>query len=243
MRTWLDVDARTWAIRSVRALVVVLGLAGLSTLFRAVPCGGLAPAYPPIIAFEFARTQSDLFAIFGAEPSACRDAMVLAMDLTNVADTFVFMPAYGAFLLFGFLSYRAKKPEAARLAMVAVSVALVADVGENSCLLALTPELTAGPALSILPFVAGAKWLALGAAALPQAVLLWAAGWRARALSALGLLAPLAAVLAVVFPTRFGPFAPGGIAAAWIALAVTVVLRRRALAREEPASHPVDPAL
>src|SRR5690348_3490599 len=84
--------------------LVVLALAIVSSLQAAPPvCGNLKPGYAPIIAFELARSVSDLHAIFGSSPGACRSAIVARMDAINELDSFLFIPCYGLFLVFFFL--------------------------------------------------------------------------------------------------------------------------------------------
>src|SRR5690349_15013397 len=94
---------------SVLLGLVVLALAIVSSLQPAPPvCGNLRAGYAPIIAFELARSVSDLHAIFGDAPGACRDAIVARMDTIDWMDSLLFIPCYGAFLVFFFLGRTSK---------------------------------------------------------------------------------------------------------------------------------------
>src|SRR5579872_5434634 len=89
--------------------LLILGLAVVNLLLPSPPvCGRLASNYAPIIAFELARTVSDLHAIFGAHEGACRAAIASQLDLINKIDSLLFIQLYGAFLVFFFLGRREK---------------------------------------------------------------------------------------------------------------------------------------
>ena len=55
-------------------------------------CGGLKPTFTPIIAFELARSEADLYALFGSEANECRAVMIEQMDAVNRIDVAVFIP-------------------------------------------------------------------------------------------------------------------------------------------------------
>jgi hypothetical protein len=227
---------RRWAAASAIAGVVVLALAALSAV---VPppsaCGGLAAGYPPIIAFELARDASDLAAIFGPAPGPCRDAMLAAMDTANVIDVAAFIPAYAVLLAAWFASRRRAAAGWARAGIALAIVAAVADVLENVCLFALTPELDpASPWLARLIPITAVKWLALGACAVASAAILLRAPARTRAATAgaiLSLVAPIATVGAIVAPPTFGPLVTPAVAVAWLVCLVSALARVRATAR------------
>ena len=126
-------------------------------------CGNLASNYPTIIAFELARSVSDLHAIFGDSAGACRTEIAQQMDAINWNDSLVFIPAYGAFLIFFFLGLRSRD---ARLGSIAVGItvlACAADYVENSCLfhLSVNPDV-ASSWLSLLAWATEVKWVGLG---------------------------------------------------------------------------------
>lgn len=219
---------RTWARISLGAVAIVLGFVVLSAFVRPTPCGGLPEHYPPILAFELARAQADLDAIFGDGPSACRDAMIAAMDQTNWIDLCVFMIAYGVFLFAWFASFRAERPGPAGVGMALVVIAVVFDGLEDACLLALTPEVRAeGLAFVLLPWMTGIKWLALGAIAIPEAMLLWPGGAAWRVAAVLAQLALVVTVGAMIAPATLGPLLTLAVAAAWVPCLVSAARRAR----------------
>ncbi|MBX7192264.1 MAG: hypothetical protein K1X94_09410 [Sandaracinaceae bacterium] len=221
-------DERSWARRALGAGLVVLALSAISTAMRPSPCGALDPHYPPIVAFELARSQGDLDAVFGAAPSACRDAMVLAMDRANTADVAIFIPAYALFVAGFFASFRARRPGLARAGAWLLGLGALFDLVENACLFALTPTLDASSlALALLPWMTGVKWCALALAAVPEALLLRDGGRLSKAGAALALLAPIGTVAAMIRPDLFGRFLALSIVAAWVPCLVSVAVRAR----------------
>jgi hypothetical protein len=221
---------RRWARISLAAGAAVLALVMASTVMPPPRCGTLPSSYPPIIAFELARTEADLLAVFGP-PGRCRDAMVEAMDAANLLDLAAFMPAYGLFLVAWFWSRRRAHPRAAAAGAALSIVAVVADAIENACLVGLTPGLDAtSPWLARLPWATGAKWIGLGAAAIASAAILARGGRAAKVGAAVSLAAPVVAVGAVAAPSTFGPIVTPGIALAWVACLVATA--RAAFTRE-----------
>lgn len=222
---------RRWPFVAIGAGAVILILAGVSLIAGTPPpCGDLAKGYQPIIAFELARSAADLAAIFGDAPGACRTAMVDALDTANVVDVALFIPAYGLFLVAAFLTLRPVHPRAARIGAVLAAVTALADVAENVCLFALTPDLDASSGwMTALAWTTGVKWLGLAAVGVTGAIVLAARPHlAARIGAALCLLAPLTTVAAVLAPTRFGAYASAGVTASWLVfLAAAVAAARR----------------
>ncbi|MFO0683755.1 MAG: hypothetical protein U0234_16975 [Sandaracinus sp.] len=225
-------DERRAARGSLAAALVVLGLALLSPLLTPTPCGDLARGYPPIVAFELARSQADLDALFGAEASTCRDTLVQAIDLADWVDTFVFAPSYGLFLALFFASVRARGERAARLGIGLAVTAVAFDLLENACLLTLTGSLDAGStAAALLPWMTGVKWVALGLAALPEAwVFLRREGLAPKVGAAMALVAPVGVALALASPARFGATIALAVTCAWVPCLGSVARRARAAA-------------
>lgn len=215
----------TLSTRTAFRLSLAAGLIALAFSIASVlqesapPCGGLPKNYAPIIAFELARTQADLDAIFGTQPDTCRADMIAAMDSINWIDVLMFVPVYGAFLIFCFAGLRTRDGTFATAALAASVIAIVSDYAENASLMNLTPALdAASPWFAMLPWATGVKWLALGAGCALAAMML---GWRAprRILPAL-LCVPgfLISVAAVIDPARFGPWLGAAIGLGWLAL-------------------------
>ncbi len=221
-------DERSWARRALGAGLVVLALSAISTATRPSACGDLDPRYAPILAFELARSQADLDALFGAEPSACRDAMVGAMDLANWADLAVFIPAYGLFVVGFFASFQGRAPARAREGALLLALGVIFDGLENACLLSLTPSLDGSSlALTLLPWMTGVKWMALALAALPEAAILWQGGRVSRLGAVLALGAPVGTIAALISPATFGRFVALAIVLAWVPCLVSVAARSR----------------
>src|SRR5579871_3050323 len=145
--------------------LIVRGLTAISVTQPAPPtCGGLAASYPTIIAFELVRSVSDLHAIFGSAPSACRAAIARQMDYINTIDSFPFIPAYGLFLVFFFLGRREKNSGIAILAVTLTVVACLADYVENYALFHLSPDPDRATWIPLLIAGTETKWVGLGIA-------------------------------------------------------------------------------
>ncbi len=181
------------------------------------PCGGLAPGYAPVIAFELARSVSDLQAIFGAAPGVCRTALAQKMDALTWADCIVFIPLYGGFLFFFFFGMRSREPRLAKIALWLVIAALLADYAENACLLALSQSPDSPSAwLSLLPFATGIKWLALGIASALAGIILALRGGLNYLPALVCLLGFAGAVAALINPAAFGAHISDGIGLGWL---------------------------
>ncbi|CAN5240951.1 hypothetical protein BH11PSE2_BH11PSE2_03300 [soil metagenome] len=162
------ISARTASRISVAGALVVLGL----TVFSfAVPpsaaCGDLAKGYPPIVAFEMARSVSDLQAIFGSAPGECRMAMSANMDSVNTLDCLIYIPAYGAFIAFFLVGLIGRAPRLARAGAWIVAVSCLADYVENAGLfnLSAVPDVASGW-LTLMTVATEIKWIGLGIAGL-----------------------------------------------------------------------------
>lgn len=216
-----------WRLCCAAGLLIVLLQIVSAQQPPAVPCGGLQPNYAPIIAFELARTESDLRALFGEPGEPCRASLIERMDAINWIDVLVFIPIYGAFLVFFFLGMHERHARFAGLGVKLVLIAVVTDYLENLCLMQLTPQLDANSVwLALLPWATGAKWLALGAAA-GVAGLIYASV-KPRKWLIVG--APLALICFLVFvvsvlsqidPAAYGPMLSPAIGASWLLFLVT----------------------
>ena len=217
---------------SVGAGAVVVALVLVTTVATPQTCGNLPSRYPPVIAFELARSGHDLKAVFGNgrhRLARCQRRMVAAMDTINHADFALFIPAYGAFLIAAFVGLRRRGRRFAGSGIALVAVAMAADVLENVCLLGLTPELDPTSTwLRVLPWASGVKWLALGGVGVAGGLALWAGAERRRVSAALCAVTPIASILAVADPHRFGPLLVTGVAASWAILLLDGIVQARA---------------
>lgn len=202
-------------------LLVLTIAAGIVAPMRA--CGGLPSGYAPIIAFELARTPADLVALFGSEPSPCRDALTSTMRRATIGDYVAYMPAYGAFLIAAFVAMRAQRRRLANVGITLAIIALVGDALENACLFAIL-EHPVDDTLSLarLPWATNVKWVALGVLAIVSLPAIVTRGAWGKLGATLSLLAPLGVLATIVAPQRFGPFIALGITLNWIALMAIV---------------------
>ena len=195
---------------------VVLALTAYSVTQPQPPtCGGLPASYPTIIAFELVRSVSDLHAIFGPAPSACRAAIAHQMDYINTLDSFPFIPAYGLFLVFFFLGRREKYPGIAILAVTITVIACMADYVENFALFHLSPDPDHATWIPLLIGATETKWIGLGIAGALAVPLLWNGwlGWVAAIVCAIGLVATL---LTIPMSAAVGPQLSNTIAVGWL---------------------------
>ena len=104
------------------------------------PTGGLAP----IAAFEFARTTSDIAAMFGSEP--CTSTFVAAQKTGLLLDGLAFIPSYTGFLILAAIAAGAR----GRVKTVLITMFLVAAISdeiEGFLLNAILDHLPGTPAL------------------------------------------------------------------------------------------------
>jgi len=196
--------------------LVVLALTIVSALQLSPPvCGNLRAGYAPIIAFELVRSVSDLHAIFGEVPSACRTAIAARMDAINWMDSFAFIPVYGAFLVFFFLGRASKGRALAYTALAVTIIACLADYVENLALFHLSSDPDSATWIPLLIGATEIKWVGLGIAAALAIPLLWGSwvGWLALLLCGVGLVISL---LTIPASATVGPYLSNAIALGWL---------------------------
>ena len=138
-------SARFWAIATVVAGVVTLGL---FVVFAMLPeMQAAAECLPPgsVVQFEFARHSADLIRIFGTTDGTCRPLAIAAMDAVNRIDVLAFIPAYTLFCICASL-FLADGQWRRPLVIIAIGAALIAaaaDYLETTTLLAITQTLDA----------------------------------------------------------------------------------------------------
>jgi len=196
--------------------LLILGLVAINLTLTSPPvCGNLAPDYAPIIAFEMARSVSDLHAIFGDTPGACRVAIAAQMDLINKIDSFVFIQLYGAFLIFFYIGRRGRSASIAVTAALIVVAACLADHVENFALFHLSANPDNADGIRLLVVATEIKWVGLGLAAALAVPLLWNGwlGWLAALLCGTSLVATLATLVA---PAAVGPYLSNATSLSWL---------------------------
>lgn len=187
-------------------------------------CGGLSAHYPTVLAFELARNGSDLQAIFGDGQSACQNTLRIALTALNQADNFIFIPAYGLFLIFFFLGTRARDSKLAMTGLLVAVGAVLADYVENYCLSQLV-DLSDAPSkwLLYLPWATGLKWMGLAIAGIIGGAILakrGGFGYVAALACALGF---AVVVLALYDPGSYGAQISNGILLSWIVFLIVDV--------------------
>jgi hypothetical protein len=212
----MTISTKTAYRISLAAAFLLLAVVIFSALQPAMGvCGNLDPTYQPIIAFELARSTADLHAIFGAAPDACREALTARFAFLNSGDNFLFIPLYGVFLVFFFLS--AHPAKLANAGAILVLIACGADYIENACLshIATNPDVHS-TALSLLPWATGVKWMGLTiAGAIGGLILARRGGWR-WIIAGLCFAGAALVTLAIINPHNFGRFASNGVTISWV---------------------------
>lgn len=194
------------------------------------PCGGLDANYAPIIAFELARNEADLQALFGTEDNLCRAEMIARMDAINWVDVLVFIPIYGIFLVFFFVGMQERNAFLGRVGVKLAVTAIVTDYVENLCLMQLTPRLDASSVwMALLPWATGAKWLALGAIAAVAGLMF--ANVKPRKLliicgpvAAICLLVLMIVIAALAQPASYGPVLSPAVGSSWLIFLITAII-------------------
>ena len=184
-----------------------------------VACSALAKGYQPILAFELARSASDVQAIFGHCVSLCRETLEAAFASVNFSDNFIFIPIYSLFLVFFFVGARARDPLLAMLAILIVILAALGDWVENHCLaeIAASPDSPPAQAMMLLHYATATKWIALGIAGFIGGLIVGQAGGLANniafVLCAAGL---ILTGLALSYSPVFGPHISNAIVLSWL---------------------------
>ena len=188
-------------------------------------CGALDKNYQPIIAFELARSVADLQTISGAAPSECRAALAARMDFLNWGDNILFVPLYGAFLVFFFFSVRKSSPQLAHAAIGITLIACAADYLENTCLLHLSsnPD-TQSFWLLLLPWATGVKWILLGVVGALGGLILTKDGGLRRLIALLCIAGLVIVLLAIINPHTYGRYASNGVTISWIVFLIADVI-------------------
>ena len=152
----------------------------------------------------------------------------------NTGDSLLFIPVYGAFLIFSKLAFLPNHPRLARWAILTTLIACSADYFENICLFQLASQLDAPSLwLFLLPWATGVKWLLLALAGVAGAALLTRKPAWQRLTTGLALAGLLIVAAALAIPHDFGRLASLGVGINWLLFLIADVaaLRQGALAR------------
>lgn len=245
LSTWFDTQ-RLRAPAPTRWWLATLGF-GIATLLVSLSLtqifpqsgNGFASGYgSAVIAFEFARGQADLLAIFGPDSDPAQVARLAAMRTGNERD-YLFMLLYAAFLVSGLMALWREL----RLRMILAAVALplfaaLCDAWENWLLLDIQAAFTAGdysPAMASLPYPVAAKFLALAATNIAIGLAMARIGRWWQLAGTLVILACIATPMALIAPPAFGWALVAATGGGWIALlGMAAIGSWQALARGRP---------
>lgn len=202
--------------------LVLLALAG--SVMGAFPETGhdVLPGYGgPVFAFEMAKTQADLIAVFGPVDDPLRAARIAQMDIGNLWD-FPFMLSYSLFMaMFCFAIWKDTKQ---RIWLAFIGLALLsgfADAIENLILLGVTRNMHTAPNLTWLGIPVWTKFLAIMACNCASSVYialqktpLW------RAIGVAGFVGGLTIFAAFLSPSEYGYLIRNGTTMGWLAMLI-----------------------
>lgn len=233
LQHWIEAQrARPPAPTRAWAWTLALGIATLLLglhLTQVFPPTGhdIAPGYgAPVLAFEFAGSQSDLEAIFGFFTDPQQVKRLAAMRAGNEQD-YLYMLLYAGFLASGCIAlWRELRLRAILAAAVLPVAAALCDACENWLLFDIQAAFTAGdysPAMASLPYPVAAKFLFLAATnvAIGAAVTQMGRWWAL--FGTIAILAAIPTIMAIITPAAFAwaliPSAAGG----WLLLLTLAV--------------------
>lgn len=222
------------------ALGIATALFGLH-LAAIFPQSGhaLDPSFgAPVLAFEFARGQDDLVAIFGPDGDPTQIARLAAMRTGNEQD-YVYMLLYAAFLVSGLIALWRELRLRPILAAAGLPIlAALCDAYENWLLFDIQAAYTAAdysPSMASLRYPVVAKFLLLAATNVAIGLGLAQIGRRWALVGTLAIVATVPILLAVTGPENFGWTLLAAIGGGWIALIGTAAIAStRALLRKAP---------
>lgn len=175
----------------------------------------------PVLAFEFARGQADLVAIFGPDSDPLQVTRLAAMRSGNEQD-YIYMLLYAGFLTSGVLAlWRETRLRPLFVAAALPVLAALCDAYENWLLLDIQAAYTVGdysPMMASLPYPVAAKFLLLALTNVAIGVGLAQIGrWWALA-GTLVIVACIPTLMAVVAPEDFGWTLLAATGGGWVAL-------------------------
>lgn len=235
IRNWVDAQQLRPALPSPWWIAVLaLGVASIGyalLLQKIFPASGAAipPGYgSPVLAFEFARTQADLVAIFGEVGDPERAARLMAMQAGNEQDL-LFMPLYAAFLASGcWALWREVRRPVLILGVIMPVLAAMFDAWENWLLFGVQTAFVLGeyaPEMATLAAPVTVKFLLLTATNLLIGHGMMQVPGRGWQLAGVLIIVPcIATIMALIAPMAFGWTLAPAIAAGWMALLGTAAI-------------------
>ncbi len=242
---WLDAQ-RLRPAAPTRWWIATL-LFGIGVLLFGSLLGGVFPqsAYAmkagygaPVLAFEFARGQADLVAIFGPDSDPMQVARLAAMRSGNEQD-YIYMLLYAGFLTSGVLAlWRETRLRPLFVAAALPVLAALCDAYENWLLLDIQAAYTVGdysPMMASLPYPVAAKFLLLALTNVAIGIGLAQIGRWWALVGTLVIVACIPTLMAVVAPENFGWTLLAATGGGWVALLGTAAIASwRALVHKRP---------
>ena len=206
--------------------VAGLAVAVAGGLFATIPdlalCGPASTA-DPVLALELAADPAMVAAMFGSEP--CRGRLVAAQLQVLWIDAFALIPAYTAFLLFGFYALRRRIAGLATAGAASCLLAALLDEAEGVILLHVLGDLPGTPGLlDPLYWIVRAKFLLLGIAEVLLAILLLRDNWLGK-LASVPTLAGAATGLGLLFTNPYNGAMLDAHLIAWAPLCAFAIVR------------------
>jgi len=192
-----------------------------------------------VLAFELARTPRDIEVVIGPNPPSEAHRVIRERLDTLTRQDFVYMAAYGALLVCGFvLLERDRGARYARAGIALVVVAVIADALENRVLLALTRADTDVEGwLGQLIVFTYVKWLLLAVAASLYSVLSLARDKGvSRVATVLGSSAILVGVSMIPWPSVASPLLVLSFAPTWLLMLVRCIQAARTRVGQTPSA-------
>lgn len=194
-----------------------------SSLFSHIPglvaCGATG-GLEPIIAFELARTTTDIASLFGAEP--CTSTLVAAQKIGLLLDGLGFIPSYTAFLILGAIAAGARG-RVRQLAFVLFLGAALSDEIEGFLLNAILDHLPGTPALlQVLWWAVHVKFGLLALGTIRIGALLGSTPWPSRIVAGLMIAGGLLACFGL--GSNAASSMMQGFLVAWVALLVVALI-------------------
>ncbi len=212
---------RWWYAALILGIAVLLLGQSLTQIFPQ-DGNGFAPGYgAPVIAFEFARSQADLLAIFGPESDPLQVSRLAMMRTGNERD-YPFMLLYAGFLASGLIAlWRELRLRPLLAAAMLPILAALCDAWENWLLFDIQAAFTLGdysPAMASLAWPVAAKFLLLAATNVAIGLGLAQMGRWSQLAGTLVIVACITAAMALIAPPVFGWTLAAAIGGGWIAL-------------------------
>ena len=213
---------------------MLLGLATLALLvgFFALPAVQAAQASgctdaTAIQRFQLARSEADLALVFSARDSECRPVITAAMNAVNQLDLFAFIAIYAGFLIAAvFMIAPYPRSRAAIAAFAAVVIAACGDVLETVTQLVIMQRIDSAPhPLLLLQIGAWTKYGFLALHGVLMGALALVGSRKNWVVAILGFTALAATLAASIDPVQRAPLMSAALAAFWLSLLATAVLR------------------